>query len=265
MKIYLNEKDSDLGGLRQVSNSTPDGYRYVPLDVPKFQYKQKVLDTFKKNSTWDIQGNALFSIEETQKYDPWKYEVLVEREHGNAFSIDTPMPFTNLAKQKYPELIEYLMMRLPFHHFLYVKLIMPHRDVFAHIDNNYLHYQVPENYGRKWFLQTKHFADYTLENEPCGYHIHINGSRDNLYIAERFESRERSRDNRDWSHIEADYCELPESTDTYAMMVTNSPHGVTLNNDVDRLSVFIIGKVIKEKHLELINKSITKYSQYCKE
>ena len=274
MKLYIDEKDSALGGLRQVRRTTPNGYRYLPLEVPLFKFKNKVLKTFKNNSVWDSAKHPItklspaYSNEETQKYDPWSYEVLTERDALKCFDLNTPNPFTKKAKEKYPELIEFLMTYLPFEHFFYVKLIMPHRDVFPHIDNNYLHYQIPENYGRNWHLQTKEFSDYMLNNEPCSYQIHINGQRtDSLYIAEAFENREKTRDNKDWSHIERDYCQIPTSTDTYTLMYTDNPHGVSYVNkgqNVDRLSVFILGKVIPENHQKLVEKSAEFYINFLK-
>tara|TARA_B100000424_G_scaffold232791_1_gene195765 strand:+ start:2112 stop:2942 length:831 start_codon:yes stop_codon:yes gene_type:complete len=274
MKLYIDEKDSALGGLRQVKRTTPKGYRYLPLDIPKFKYKHKVLTTFKNNTVWDSTPHPItnqvtqYHNEDSQKYDPWIYEVLTEPHDFDAFDINIPRPFTKKAKEKYPELIQFLMMNLPFEHFFYVKLVMPHRDIFPHIDNNYLHYQVPVNFGRNWHLQTKEFSDYMLDNEPSGYHIHINGSKTtSLYVAEAFESREKSRENRDWSHVERDYCQIPETTDTYAMMYTDSPHGVSsINNssNKDRLSVFILGKVIQENHKKLIEKSKERYINFLK-
>ena len=41
MKLYIDEKDSALGGLRQVRRTTPNGYRYLPLEVPLFKFKNK--------------------------------------------------------------------------------------------------------------------------------------------------------------------------------------------------------------------------------
>jgi hypothetical protein len=145
---------------------------------------------------------------------------------------------------------------------------MPYRDVFPHIDNNYLHYQIPENFGRNWHLQTKEFSEYMLENEPSGYHILLNGRRTtSFYIAEAFESREKSRDNKDWSHVQRDYCELPYDTDTYALMYTDSPHGacgINESSNKDRLSVYILGKVIPEIHNNLIEKSVQMYPNHVK-
>ena len=267
MKIYVDEKDSDLGGLRQVKRTTPDGYRYIPLDVPKFKFKQKTLNTFKNNTVFDTANSSvMFSIEESYKYDPWTFEVLTERDPYQAFDLDKPNPFTARAKEKYPELIQFLMNSLPFEHFFYVQLINPHRDIFPHIDNNYLHYQSPKNLDQKWHLQVQSFAQYMLENEPCSYHILINGKRENsFYIAEKFESREKSRENRDWSHIETDLCELPMDTDVFATMYTDSPHGVkNIKNDPNRLSVYLLGKVIPDNHKKLIEKSIEKFPNHCK-
>lgn len=278
VKVYLNENDSFLGGLRQVNRTTPEGIRYIPLDLPKFKQKIKVKNTFLRNEVWvaDASYNSADTTQ-SQKYNPWTIEVLTERNYQEPFSIDTPKAFTSFAKKKYPELIEYMMTVLPFEFFYYVKLIMPHRDVFAHIDNNYLHYQVPDNAGKQWHLQTQSFSEYMLKNEPSVFNIHINGFRNNFYIAEKF-IRNRSRENRDWSHIEAEYCTLPDVTDTYALMYTDSPHGVTIEprltepfmndiiNEVDeyRVSVFILGKLDEDRHKILIDNSIKKYDKYIK-
>ena len=274
MKLYIDEKDASLGGLRQVKRTTPNGFRYVPLDIPKFKYKSKVLTTFKNNNVWDSTPHPItkfvpdYNGEDSIKYDPWIYEVLTERDHQKAFDLETPNPFTSKAKEKYPELIEYLMMSLPFEHYFYVKLVMPYRDIFPHIDNNYLHYRTPDSKGRNWHLQQLSFSNYMLENEPCSYHIHINGLRNiSFYIAEAFEERDIARDNKDWSHVYRDYCQLPEDTDTYALMYTDSPHGVynvNKQNNIDRLSVYILGKVIPENHSTLIERSVQMYPNHIK-
>jgi hypothetical protein len=272
MKLYIDENDSALGGLRQVRRTTPEGYRFLPLDIPKFKFKNKVLTTFKNNTVWDSTPHPItwkitkYANEDSQKYNPWIYEVLTERDALNSYDLNIPNAFTEKAKEKYPELIQFLMTSLPFEHLFYVKLVMPYRDIFPHIDNNYLHYQIPKNYGRNWHLQTKEFSDYMLNNEPCGYHIHINGARTHsLYMAEAFEDRKESRSNKDWSHVMRDFCQLPEDTDTYAMMYTDSPHGVSyVDRSKDRLSVFILGKVIQENHKKLIDKSIEMYSNFIK-
>ena len=46
----------------------------------------------------------------------------------------------------------------------------------------------------------------------------------------------------------------------------DQPHGVDVDtNDKDRLVGFVIGKIDKQKHTELLQKSAVKYKQYVKD
>lgn len=94
-------------------------------------------------------------------------------------------------------------------------------------------------------------ADSTLfennsNNEPCGYRILIKGKRtDALYIVHNDKKI---------------YVTLPEDTDVYVLGHTSVLHGV--DADPGRLTIFTHFEIDEQLHRDLINKSLTKYSQY---
>ena len=86
-------------------------YRFLPLDLPLFEHKNKVLETFS--------GDINFGY--------WKEEELTERDKTQPF--EKQMQWKQEALEKYPELISYITDNWPFEYFVYVKLFRANKTV----------------------------------------------------------------------------------------------------------------------------------------
>jgi hypothetical protein len=211
-------------------------YRFLPLDLPLFEHKKEVLSEF----NGDI------------KFGYWHEEELTVRDRNTPFG--DPMPFTERAYQKYPELINYITTYWPFDSFVYVKLLRANRDVQPHVDGNFVDDKGPVgNYN----TITQEYLDHQLLTEPCGYRMIINGNRSSLYLCDTYDPTYKKKD---WSDIEKKYCVVPDSTDCFVLRTNNSPHGVDhIEDDNDRLLLFAIGHLNIDKHNELLRRSMQKY------
>lgn len=210
--------------------------RFLPLDLPLFDYKQKTLEKFS--------GNTQFGY--------WHEEELTQRDKSVPF--EKEMPFTESAKQKYPELLSYITKFWPFEYYVYVKLIRANRNVNPHVDGNYVDHKGPVgNYN----TITQKYLDHQLETEPSGYRMIINGNRSSLYLCNEYDPTYKKQD---WSNVDKQYCVIPDSTDCFVLRTNNSPHGVDyIDNDNNRLLLFAIGKLHIEQHFKLLEKSRKKY------
>jgi hypothetical protein len=211
-------------------------YRFLPLDLPLFKYKKEVLTKF--------EGDIEFGY--------WHEEELTERDRNVPFN--DPMPFTESAYQKYPELLAYITTHWPFDSFVYVKLLRANRDVYPHVDGNFVDNKGPSgNYN----TITQTYLDHQLSTEPCGYRMIINGNRSSLYLCDTYDPTYKKKD---WQDIEKNYCVIPDSTDCFVLRTNNSPHGVDhIKNDDNRLLLFAIGHLNIKNHNKLLHKSIQKY------
>ena len=134
--------------------------------------------------------------------------------------------------------IEYCKKYLPFTDYINIKIHhIQSTGMVMHID-----------FGD----QTKNpeLYKHTQEHEPCGFRMVIQGTK----------SGDMAINNND----EIIVPRMPEDTDWYLISHTGTLHGTPENiNDIkDRYGLFVQGWVDKEKHNELINKSIEKYSDY---
>jgi len=211
-------------------------FRFLPLDLPLFEHKEKVLKTF----TGDI------------NFGYWHEEELTERDRQNPF--EKEMSFTKEAMDKYPELISYIKKHWPFEYFVYVKLIRANKDVEPHVDGNFVDNKGPAgNYN----TITQNYLDHQLETEPCGYRMIINGARNSLYLCDEYDPTYK---NHNWDHLQKKYCVIPDDTDCFVLRTNDSPHGVDyIENDDNRLLLFAIGKLDIDKHKQLLEKSNLKY------
>ena len=210
--------------------------RFLPLDLPLFEYKDQVLSKFA--------GDLEFGY--------WHEEELTERNKDESF--EKEMNFTKDAKVKYPELLEYIRTNWPFEYFVYVKLIRANKTVQPHVDGNYVNYKGPVgNYN----TITESYLTHQLKTEPCGYRMIINGNRSSLYLCDDYDPTYK---NKDWGLLEKQYCKIPDDTDCFVLQTNNNPHGVDyIENDNDRLLLFAIGKLNIIEHNNLLNKSRKKY------
>lgn len=210
--------------------------RFLPLDLPLFEHKQKVLDTFN--------GDIDFGY--------WKEEELTVRDRKQPF--EKEMPFTLEAKTKYPELIEYITTQWPFEYFVYVKLIRANKTVDPHVDGNFVSHKGPAgNYN----TITQEYLDHQLATEPSGYRMILNGNRSSLYLCDEYDPTYKRKD---WNDLKKQYCHIPEDTDCFVLRTNDSPHGVDYIEDDDkRLLLFAIGRLNIEKHNELLERSRRRY------
>tara|TARA_B110000037_G_C17037361_1_gene472188 strand:- start:293 stop:910 length:618 start_codon:yes stop_codon:yes gene_type:complete len=131
--------------------------------------------------------------------------------------------------------IEYCKKYLPFTDYINIKIHhIQSTGMVMHID-----------FGD----QTKNpeLYKHTQEHEPCGFRMVIQGTK----------SGDMAINNND----ELIVPDMPEDTDWYLISHTGTLHGTPSNVDniKDRYVLFVQGWVDKEKHNELISKSIVKY------
>ena len=212
--------------------------RFLPLDLPKFKHKEKVLAEFNPDT----------------KFYCWNEEYITVRDRNITFHDAMPM------RDVHKELVEYVKEYLPFTDIVLMKLIRANKDVFPHVDDNYVNYIGPKS---DFNTITQEFKDHQLDTEPCGYRIVIEGDRKSFYLSNG--KVELEDDELIYSDTNAEIIEteLPESTDCFALKSYGSMHGVKkTENDDNRLLVFIIGWFDKDKHDALIKKSLEKYGEY---
>jgi len=84
-------------------------------------------------------------------------------------------------------------------------------------------------------------------NEPCGYRIVLNGSHnDVMYLVDDYGNKT--------------YTKLPEDTNTYVINYTQGIHGTEF--DEGRCVLLPACLVDDEKHKQIIERSVKKYSEY---
>ena len=203
--------------------------RYIPLDIPKFEYKNEVISEFSPDN---------------ENFYWWKEEYISVRDHNEVWHDPVRL------KDRHKKLVAFANQHLPFKSYILFKLVSAKKNVAPHVDDSYLNYKGP---NKDFNLVSKDFRDHQLGTEPCGFRILISGSRNSLYLTDK-EGGNKS------------YCQLPESTDCFALKSYGSWHGVDCKSeDANRLVAFIIGWLDPEKHLNLIERSYKKYGSYCYE
>ena len=92
-----------------------------------------------------------------------------------------------------------------------------------------------------------------MEHEPIGYRFVIAGSKDKMYMCKEHDY------SKDMTWQEKHMCIVPDDTDAFVIRNQDQAHGVEADCD-DRLIGFILGKVNAKKHWDLIEKSVSIYS-----
>jgi hypothetical protein len=213
--------------------------RFVPLDLPELEFKQTVLDEF---------------VPDTDFYF-WSEEYITVRDRSIQFHDAMPM------KDTHKELQQYVQDNFPFTDIVLMKLIRANRDVKPHVDDNYIDYDGPE---RDYNTISREFRDHQLDTEPCGYRIIISGDRKSLYLTDGAPTVIDGvlTYGVPTQHIPT---EVPTTTDCFALQSYGSMHGVKkTDGDDDRLLLFVVGWLDKDKHSALINRSRIKYMEYMK-
>lgn len=181
------------------------------------------IDTNIKLDKEEILSN--FSPE--QNFHVWNFEKLVE--DNVRYGINS---FTKEAEKKYPSIVKFVN-SLPFTDISNVKINIQTEQSAMHID-----FQRPEN--------GKELYDNVSSNEPSGYRVLIQGSREKLYVQ-----------TDTGKHL----ARLPEDTNVYVLSQTECLHQV--EEDTNRMILYVTGFVNTEKHQALLEKSLKKYNEYA--
>jgi hypothetical protein len=142
-------------------------------------------------------------------------------------------------KEEYLEthryLINYIAQHLPFDHLVNIKIHRPVAQGRTHIDFLY-----PD--------KNKELYENNNSLEPCGYRMVIAGRRNgHLYVKTAGQTI---------------YPILPEDTDWYIISSTTALHGLN-DKDDSRFILFCHGYINKEKHQDILTRSIDKYKDYA--
>jgi len=208
---------------------------FVPLDIPPVPNKQLILKNFVAEDTFAW----------------WKEETLLGvKDLSKPFG--EPKQWTEVAKEKYSDLIKWIDEYFPFEYKFYVRLARSTGNVAPHVDGNYT--KAPHSHH---MTITKEMLDHQLANEPIGYRFIVSGSRDTLYMCNEYDY------SKDMSNQKKVYCTIPDDTDAFLINNCTQPHGVDVKEgiDDDRIVGFVLGKVNVKQHQKLIEKSKNKYSK----
>lgn len=210
---------------------------FTPLDLPPIPDKEFILQQFREEDSY-----------------VWWYEdnLTGPKDYSQALG-SAPAQWSSRAKQRYPGLLKYLEEKLPFEELYYVRLARARENVKPHVDENYL--EAPFAHHLR---ATAEFIEHQLTNEPIGYRFQIAGCRDNLYLCRDYDPTYRSEPMQ-----EKFFCKLPQETDFFLIHNSKIPHGVDLRpGDELRLVGFVLGRIHRERHLELIRRSVSRFSDY---
>ena len=211
--------------------------RYIPLDLPLFEYKDKVLNNFAPDTDFYF----------------WSEEYITVRDRSIPFH--DAMPILDV----HHDLVTYVKEHFPFKDIVLMKLVRTNRDVKPHVDDNYVDYDGPSN---DYNTISQEFRDHQLYTEPCGYRMIIAGDRKSLYLTDGGPTVTEGvlTYGVPTQHIPT---EVPTTTDCFALQSYGSMHGVKkTENDDNRLLLFVVGWIDKDKHDTIINRSMEKYSEY---
>lgn len=130
---------------------------------------------------------------------------------------------------------EYIDRYLPFEHLVNIKLHHPHRRGSMHID-----FVIPDD--------NLDLFEHNSRMEPCGFRMIIQGTRQGDLAV--------------MTDTETVIPVMPESTDWYVIGHTNVRHGNT-QYCPDRYVLFCHGWINKEKHTELLERSMQLYKDFA--
>ena len=158
----------------------------------------------------------------------WSFEKLTEDSNGKYGA----NKFKTSALENFPNLCSYIL-TLPFTDISNVKINFQKQEAVPHID-----FVSPE--------QGQELYQNNLDNEPCGYRIVVKGKSDavKLHIGDSTKT-----------------CRMPNDTSLYVIDSSTIKHSV--DEDKDRITVYITGFIDKDKHKQLIENSLLKYKDYA--
>lgn len=183
---------------------------WCPIDLPKFPI-----------SNIDLTANT--------HWTNWNFLKLSEKRNSPYDKSD----YSEFLKSNYPMVIDWIS-KLPILSIRNIKFNIQNSEVPSHIDftNPSENIELFKN---------------NSTNEPCGYRVLLNGSRNNsLYVI------------KNGTKV---YTTMPEDTDVYVLGHTNVAHGVDF--EPGRKTLFLHIEVDGVKHNELLTRSYEKYKNYA--
>lgn len=233
---------------------------FLPLDIPPIPNRLDLVQRFSGNShiaMYDendkmILGNTNSQVIQNahpkEIFCEWQEETLLGGE-----DLDPSQPeyyeWNNLAKDKYPELIEWIDDYFPLSTKFHVKLSHAIGDVLPHTDSH-------EN--KDYMAVPGSEVDYFKNNHfGIGYRFILNGSKDSLYFCKDVDFK------KDMSKQPKHFCTIPDNTDAFALD-SYYPHGVDVQPGIDdnRILALIVGKLDEERHKKMFESSRKKFSSY---
>lgn len=181
---------------------------FLPIDIDIPEISFPILENVKSN----LPGASF-----------WSYENLIENKEIKK----------NIDPSK--KIFETILKQLPILDLHIARLSIQDKKVNPHIDVNLATHQI----------DSKSYQN-ILKNEPCGYRLLIDGSKDTLKII---------------SNNKIISTQLPKVPMLYVINSTELLHFI--EGDIGRKTLYIRGTINEPKHKELIDRSLKKYSDFC--
>jgi hypothetical protein len=187
---------------------------WLPIDIPKLPHPDKLLNGFAGETSWAFWEFTRLTNKQTSPYDISSW--------------------TTEAKTNFPELINWFEY-FPFKNIRNIKINLQSQLVKTHID-----FTKPSSNSDLWENNSR--------NEPCGYRVIIQGTRQNTLYVEK----------QDKTKI---YCNMPDDTDVYVLNHTAGYHGV--DQDDRRYTIFCHAEIDNVRHKALLEQSLHKYQKFA--
>jgi hypothetical protein len=239
-------------------------YSFLPLDLPpirlkpestihflkRYGFSSTVLESFPDHQThkdigmWSAQY-SMRNVSENNYYDRDKNPRVFVGDKRDTFC-DAVNPnlnwqWTDLSREHFPELIEWIETYLPFKKITDVPMVRNGNNLHAHIDQAYP--AITAEQRKTWELIHSPY-------EPVHYRIVFDGRiEESTFVTNKYAL--------DCPKI---YLNMPEDTNSFCLGATNCYHGASKGDAKTLVAVF--GFLDIERHSELIKRSLEKYSQY---
>ena len=233
---------------------------FLPLDIPPIPNRENLVARFSGNNhiaMYDQDDKMILGKTDSEViknatpkeiFCEWREETLLGGEEMDP-SHPEYFQWNSLAKEKYPELIQWIDENFPLSVKYHVKLSHAIGDVLPHTDSH-------EN--KDYMAVPGDEIDYFKNNHfGIGYRFILNGSKDSLYFCREVNFK------KDLSNQPKHFCNIPESTDAFALD-SYFPHGVDVRPGIDdnRILALIVGKLDQQKHKKMFDKSKKKFGQF---
>ena len=232
--------------------SMPDGKTTEFLD--KYGFSSKILHKYRDHSYEKEAGTVggwkkQFTMREVDLPDYYNPEANpelfvfedVKDTFRDCLNPSLPWRWNSLAKEHFPDLIEFIETHLPFRKLTDVTLARSDDNLHPHRDQFYP--AIEQSVRTDWEDEHKNY-------EPLQYRIVFDGTIEgSTYVCHYYDDEKPKT-----------FLKLPQTTNTFAMGATNCFHGSTIGDAKTLVCVF--GFLDIKKQEQLIKKSISKYSDY---